>query len=199
MVIELKNVGKTYNAGKDEEVKALSNVDLKIGQGEFICIFGVSGSGKSTLLHLIGAMDTPTEGTITYDDVEIGKMKDNAQSRFRNDNIGFLFQDYALIPYRSVEDNLKIPLYFSKYKPNEFKDIINKRLEEVGMSKYLKRRVSNLSGGQKQKVALARALMCDPSVILCDEPTGALDSASSEEILKLLLKLGICESLKFIL
>ena len=188
MVIELKNVGKTYNAGRDEEVKALSNVDLKIGQGEFICIFGVSGSGKSTLLHLIGAMDTPTEGTITYDDVEIGKMKDNAQSRFRNDNIGFLFQDYALIPYRSVEDNLKIPLYFSKYKANEFKDIINKRLEEVGMSKYLKRRVSNLSGGQKQKVALARALMCDPSVVLCDEPTGALDSASSEEILKLLLK-----------
>ena len=188
MVIELKNVGKTYNAGKDEEVKALSNVDLKIRQGEFICIFGVSGSGKSTLLHLIGAMDNPTEGTITYDDVEIGKMKDNAQSRFRNDNIGFLFQDYALIPYRSVEDNLKIPLYFSKYKPNEFKGIINKRLEEVGMSKYLKRRVSNLSGGQKQKVALARALMCDPSVILCDEPTGALDSASSEEILKLLLK-----------
>ena len=83
MVIELKNVGKTYNAGKDEEVKALSNVDLKIGQGEFICIFGVSGSGKSTLLHLIGAMDNPTEGTITYDDVEIGKMKDNAQSCFR--------------------------------------------------------------------------------------------------------------------
>lgn len=189
MVIELKNVGKTYSAGKDEEVKALSGVDLKIEQGEFICIFGVSGSGKSTLLHLIGAMDTPTEGSVEYDGKNIAKLSDKEQARFRNENIGFLFQDYALIPYRSVEDNLKIPLYFSKFKASEFKEIINKKLEEVGMSQYLRRKVSSLSGGQKQKVALARALTCNPSVILCDEPTGALDSKSSEEILNLLLNI----------
>lgn len=190
MVIELKNVGKTYNAGKAEEIKALSDVDMKVEQGEFICVFGVSGSGKSTLLHLLGAMDTPTEGVVTYDDVNVGRMKDKEQSRLRNDKIGFLFQDYALIPYRSVEDNLKIPLYFSKYKPNEFNRIISKKLEEVGMSEYLKRRVNSLSGGQKQKVAIARALVCNPSVILCDEPTGALDSKSSEEILNLLLQIN---------
>lgn len=189
MVIELKNVGKTYSAGKDEEVKALSGVDLKIEQGEFICIFGVSGSGKSTLLHLIGAMDTPTEGSVEYDGKNIAKLSDKEQARFRNENIGFLFQDYALIPYRSVEDNLKIPLYFSKFKASEFKEITNKKLEEVGMSQYLRRKVSSLSGGQKQKVALARALTCNPSVILCDEPTGALDSKSSEEILNLLLNI----------
>ncbi len=189
MVIELKKVGKTYNAGRNEEVKALSNVNLRVEQGEFMCIFGVSGSGKTTLLHLMGAMDTPTEGSVTYDGQNIAELSDKEQAFFRNDNIGFLFQDYALIPYRTVEDNLKIPLYFSKKKPNEFKGIINKKLEEVGMSSYLKRRVSNLSGGQKQKVAMARALICNPSVILCDEPTGALDSKSSEEILNLLLKI----------
>lgn len=187
MVIELKNVGKTYNVGKDEEVKALSGVDLKIEQGEFICIFGVSGSGKSTLLHLIGAMDTPTEGSVEYDGKNVAKLSDKEQACFRNENIGFLFQDYALIPYRSVEDNFMIPLYFSKFKACEFKEITNKKLEEVGMSQYLRRKVSSLSGGQKQKVALARALACNPSVILCDEPTGALDSKSSEEILNLLL------------
>lgn len=189
MKIELNGVSRSYCNGSNAAVNALNKVNLTIEQGSFICIMGVSGSGKTTLLNLIGAIDVPTEGRITYDGIEISRLSDAKRSSFRNDNIGFLFQDYALIGYRSVEDNLKIPLYFSEHRLREFDEIITDRLRLLGMLDYRRRKVNTLSGGQKQKVALARALVCNPSVILCDEPTGALDSASTKEIIEILLRL----------
>ncbi len=189
MKIELNGVSRSYRNGSNAAVNALNKVNLTIEQGSFICIMGVSGSGKTTLLNLIGAIDVPTEGRITYDGIDISRLSDAKRSSFRNENIGFLFQDYALIEYRSVEDNLKLPLYFSEHRPGEFDKIVTDRLRMLDMSDFRKRKVNTLSGGQKQKVALARALVCNPSVILCDEPTGALDSASTKEIIELLLRL----------
>ncbi len=189
MKIELNGVSRSYRNGSNAAVNALNKVNLTIEQGSFICIMGVSGSGKTTLLNLIGAIDVPTEGRITYDGIEISRLSDAKRSSFRNKNIGFLFQDYALIEYRSVEDNLKLPLYFSEHRPGEFDKIVTDRLRMLDMSDFRKRKVNTLSGGQKQKVALARALACNPSVILCDEPTGALDSASTKEIIEILLGL----------
>ena len=189
MKIELNGVSRSYHNGSNAAVNALNKVNLTIEQGSFICIMGVSGSGKTTLLNLIGAIDVPTEGRITYDGIDISRLSDAKRSSFRNKNIGFLFQDYALIEYRSVEDNLKLPLYFSEHRPGEFDKIVTDRLRMLDMSDFRKRKVNTLSGGQKQKVALARALACNPSVILCDEPTGALDSASTKEIIEILLGL----------
>jgi len=189
MKIELNGVSRSYRNGSNAAVNALNKVNLTIEQGSFICIMGVSGSGKTTLLNLIGAIDVPTEGRITYDGIDISRLSDAKRSSFRNENIGFLFQDYALIEYRSVEDNLKLPLYFSEHRPGEFDKIVTDRLRMLDMSDFRKRKVNTLSGGQKQKVALARALACNPSVILCDEPTGALDSASTKEIIEILLGL----------
>lgn len=190
MIIELKNVSKTYHVGKKEKIKALNDVSLKIEQGLFACVLGVSGSGKSTLLHIMGAIEEPSNGSVTYDGIDISKYNDKKRSKFRNKNIGFLFQDYALIPYKSVEDNLRVPLYFSDYKLKDFDSIINEKLGEIGLLEYRKRRINSLSGGQKQKVALARALVCNPSVILCDEPTGALDTCSTKEIVDLLHRIN---------
>lgn len=190
MIIELKNVSKTYHVGKKEKIKALNDVSLKIEQGLFACVLGVSGSGKSTLLHIMGAIEEPSNGSVTYDGIDISKYNDKKRSKFRNKNIGFLFQDYALIPYKSVEDNLRVPLYFSDYKLRDFDSIINEKLGEIGLLEYRKRRINSLSGGQKQKVALARALVCNPSVILCDEPTGALDTCSTKEIVDLLHRIN---------
>lgn len=187
MNIEFKNVYKEYTTDLVTSVKALNDVNVLIEQGTFVCVLGVSGSGKTTLLHLMGAIDIPSAGIITYDGQDLSKLSDQKRSEFRNKNIGFLFQDYALVPYKSVEDNLRIPLYFSDFRQKEFDRIIDEKLKMVGMSDYKKRKARSLSGGQKQKVALARALICEPQIILCDEPTGALDSASTDEVLRILL------------
>lgn len=189
MKIVLKDLSKTYEVEKNK-VDALNGVNLTINQGDFIAVCGVSGSGKSTLLNLLGGMDKPTSGEILCDDLDITKQKDKELSEFRNKNIGFVFQDYALIPYRSVYENLEVPLMFSRIPRKEYKAIINKTIEQVGLADLLKRKVSTLSGGQKQRVAIARALVCDPMMILADEPTGALDSKSKQEVIDLLIKVN---------
>ncbi|MCR4670769.1 MAG: ABC transporter ATP-binding protein [Saccharofermentans sp.] len=184
MNIELEKVSKVYRTGKDIEVKALDSVDLKIDQGDYLAVCGVSGSGKSTLLHLIGCLDLPTEGKVLLDGKNTAEMKDAERAAIRNSKIGFVFQDYALIPYRTVYENLIIPAYFSNVRRKQFGPMVDKVLDVVGMKDYLKRRVDTLSGGQKQRVAIARALMLDPDIILADEPSGALDSKNKTELIE---------------
>ena len=185
MKIELKDVTKTYRTGKDIYVKALDNLNLVIEQGDYVSIRGVSGSGKSTLLHLIGCLDLPTKGTVLIDGKSTTEMKDSERASIRNKRIGFVFQDYALIPYRTVQENLIVPAYFSNAPRRSFNKMIVSALESVDMKEFMKRKVDSLSGGQKQRVAIARALMMDPEVILADEPSGALDSKTRDELIDL--------------
>ena len=185
MKIELKDVTKTYRTGKDIYVKALDNLNLVIEQGDYVSIRGVSGSGKSTLLHLIGCLDLPTKGAVLIDGKSTTEMKDSERASIRNKRIGFVFQDYALIPYRTVQENLIVPAYFSNAPRRSFNKMIVSALESVDMKDFMKRKVDSLSGGQKQRVAIARALMMDPEVILADEPSGALDSKTRDELIDL--------------
>lgn len=186
MVIEINDISKTFIIDKANPVKAVKGVSLRISQGEFVGIIGVSGSGKSTLLHMIGTLVKPSSGSIKYDDQDISTMTDKQIAEFRNRNIGFVFQDYALLSYKTVEENLEIPLLLSDANRKERKRVIEERLKSVNMTDYKRRRVRTLSGGQKQKVAIARSLIMDPSFILADEPTGALDQCSKKEIIELL-------------
>jgi len=190
MNIELKNVSKVYKTGKDVEVHALNNINLEIRQGDYLSICGVSGSGKSTLLHLIGCLDKPTQGDVIIDDKSTSMMGNKELASIRNSKIGFVFQDYALIPYRNVYENLIVPAYFSDVPRNQFRLKAECALAAVGMEEYMKRKVNTLSGGQKQRVAIARALMMDPDLILADEPSGALDTANSEVIIDLFKKIN---------
>ncbi len=183
MEIELKNVTKTYKSGKEFEITAISNADLKISQGDYLSICGISGSGKSTLLHLLGCLDIADNGSILFDGVDSKEMNTTQRAEIRSTKIGFVFQDYALIPYRTVMENLNVPLYFSNISKKEFRKEVEKVLSIVSMNDYINRKVSTLSGGQKQKVAIARALICNPEIILADEPTGALDSISKSEVI----------------
>lgn len=185
MRIELDNIGKIYRTGKGVEVTALKDIQLVIEQGEFIAFCGVSGSGKTTLLNLIGCLDRPTEGKVILDGRSTSDMKDAELAKTRNSKIGFVFQDYALIPYRTVYENLIVPAYFSNVPRKRFKIMAENVLDKVDMKDYMKRQISTLSGGQKQRVAIARALMLDPDVILADEPSGALDSENKRELIKL--------------
>ncbi|MBQ1743440.1 MAG: ABC transporter ATP-binding protein [Clostridiales bacterium] len=185
MIIELDNVRKIYRTGKCVSATALDGVSLVIEQGEYVSFCGVSGSGKTTLLNLIGCLDLPSEGQVLLDGRNTSEMKDSERANIRNSKIGFVFQDYALIPYRTVYENLIVPAYFSSMPRKNFKIKAEKVLEKVGMKEYLKRPISSLSGGQKQRVAIARALMLDPDVILADEPSGALDSGNKKELIDL--------------
>lgn len=185
MIIELDNVRKIYRTGKCVSVTALDGVSLVIDQGEYVSFCGVSGSGKTTLLNLIGCLDRPTEGKVILDGRSTSDMKDAELAKTRNSKIGFVFQDYALIPYRTVYENLIVPAYFSNVPRKKFKIMAENVLDKVDMKDYMKRQISTLSGGQKQRVAIARALMLDPDVILADEPSGALDSDNKRELIKL--------------
>ena len=171
------------------DIEALKNINLHISSGTLIGIKGVSGSGKSTLLHLIGCLDSPTEGEIYINGKKINGLKEKELASLRCKEIGFVLQDFGLVPYRSVYDNIMVPLCFSKMSYNEFDGRIKKAASDVGISDLLKRRVSKLSGGQKQRVAIARAIVNNPNIILADEPTGQLDSKTGFEICELLSSL----------
>ena len=184
-VIELNGVTKTYRLG-DEVLNALDNIDVSIKSGEFVAITGPSGSGKSTLANIIGGLDRPTNGTVVVDGEDLSHVRDRKLSDYRNRHIGFVFQSFNLQGTQTALENVMLPLVFARIKQKERKARAKECLEAVGLGDRLKHRPSQLSGGQRQRVAIARALAVRPSIILADEPTGNLDSARGEEIIKLL-------------
>lgn len=190
-MIEIKNLVKIYNKGKTNEFCALKGIDLSIEEGEMVAIIGKSGAGKSTLLHILAAIDSYDKGSYLVDGVSVGDLKEKQRARFRNQKIGIVMQDYALIDEYTIEENVQIPLIFGKVKGNDVRrEKIMTALENVGLAELAKKPVRQLSGGQKQRVAIARALVNNPTFLLADEPTGALDSKTSGEIMDVFEKLN---------
>ena len=190
-MIEIKNLVKVYNKGKTNEFCALKGIDLSIEEGEMVAIIGKSGAGKSTLLHILAAIDSYDKGSYLVDGVSVGDLKEKDRARFRNQKIGIVMQDYALIDEYTIEENVQIPLIFGKVKGNDVRrEKIMTALENVGLAELAKKPVRQLSGGQKQRVAIARALVNNPAFLLADEPTGALDSKTSGEIMDVFEKLN---------
>ena len=183
-VIELENVQKIYSMG-DEKVYALKGISFSVEQGEFISIMGPSGSGKSTCMNMIGCLDTPTSGIVRIDGMETLKMKEKALAELRNRTIGFVFQQYHLIPSMTVLENVMLPLKYKRLEYSKRKSLAETALEKVGLIEREKHRPNELSGGQKQRVAIARAIITEPKIILADEPTGALDTKTGEQVMTL--------------
>ncbi len=189
-MLQLKNIVKKYNEGKPNEVEALRGVDLTVEKGEMIAIMGPSGSGKSTLLNIIGCMDTLTSGSYLCDGEEVSSLSQKKLAALRNKKFGFVLQDFGLLADRSVEENVMVPLLFSKESLKSSTKRIKPILENLGIADLAKRRANQLSGGQAQRVAIARALVNEPDVILADEPTGALDTHTSEDVVNIFKKLN---------
>jgi putative ABC transport system ATP-binding protein len=179
-VVEAKNLSKRYKMG-DQVVHALRNIDVVINEGEFVAIMGPSGSGKSTFMNLIGCLDRPSEGVIELDSQPVARMNDNQLAAIRNKYIGFVFQNFNLLPRTSALKNVELPLMYAGIKNRS--DAAKVALEKVGLGKRMDHKPSELSGGQQQRVAIARAIVNNPVIILGDEPTGNLDSRTSEEIM----------------
>ena len=188
-LIELKNIYKIYQMG-DEEVRASDGVSLSIDRGEFVAIVGKSGSGKSTLMNIIGALDVPTEGEYILGGEDVSEMSDDQLAQIRNKMIGFIFQQYNLLPKLNLLENVELPLLYAGVSVQERKERALKSLAKVGLEEKWKNLPNQLSGGQQQRVSIARALAGDPSLILADEPTGALDSRTSREVLNFLRQLN---------
>lgn len=187
-LIALNDIYKTYQTGTQSHT-VLQGITLSIAQGEMVALMGASGSGKSTIMNMIGLLDRPSRGTYFLNDSNVSHLSDNEMATIRNQTIGFVFQQFFLLPKLTAFDNVAMPL---GYRGMQYKDIAPKVmsiLERVGMAEYAKRRPNELSGGQQQRVAIARALVGDPSIILADEPTGALDSNTSAEVMNLLHEL----------
>jgi putative ABC transport system ATP-binding protein len=189
-VIELHNVEKIYNEGKENELKVLKGINLEIKEGEYASIVGPSGSGKSTLMHIMGCLDRPTRGKVLIDGQDVSKLSDEQLARIRREKIGFIFQQFYLIPVLTAIENVKIPMNLNNSKQID-KDVKAKELLKlVGLEHRVNNFPNQLSGGEMQRVAIARALANDPKIILADEPTGNLDTKRGEEIINLLEKLN---------
>ena len=182
-VLETRDLKKYYGAG-DTLVKALDGVDLQVENGEFVAIVGTSGSGKSTLLHILGGLDRPTGGSVLVDGKDIFSLKDEELTIFRRRKIGFVFQAYNLVPVLSAYENIILPIQLDGGRVD--KDYVGRVIEALGLEPRLNRLPSQLSGGQQQRVAIARALAAKPAIILADEPTGNLDSKTSQDVLSLM-------------
>ena len=189
-MLKIENLTKTYNYKKSNAFTALKDVSLEVEDGEMLAIIGKSGAGKSTLLHIIGCIDKFEKGSYIIDGTDVHSLSENKLAKIRNEKVGIVMQDFALIDEYSVIENVMIPLNFSKKKLGKPKELAMKALERVGIANLAKKPVSKLSGGQKQRVAIARAIVNDPSFILADEPTGALDTKTSSEIMELFTELN---------
>lgn len=188
-MIKLNNINKHYPIG-DEVVKALDDVSLTIDKGEYIAIVGPSGSGKSTLMNILGCLDTPTSGIYELDGTTIEQLREDQLSDIRNEKIGFIFQNFNLLSKLTALENVELPLIYRGMKASERRKVAVESLEKVGLAERIDHLPSKLSGGQQQRVAIARALAGNPPILLADEPTGALDSKTSKEIIQLLNELN---------
>jgi len=188
-VIDIDSLTKTYRTGKNQ-LKALNTVTLKIHNGDFIAIMGPSGSGKSTLMHIIGCLDRPTSGTVIIDGENISTVSDNELAQIRGRKIGFIFQKFNLIPTMTALKNIELPMVFLSGTKADRERRAAELLNKVGLANWATHLPSELSGGQQQRIAIARALINNPSIILADEPTGNLDTKTGEQIMKLLVALN---------
>lgn len=190
-MIKISNLSKTYNYGKTNAFQALKNVSLDIDTGEMVAIIGKSGAGKSTLMHIIGCIDHFEEGTYFLNGEDISNISGNKAAEIRNNQIGIVLQDFALVEQYTAVENVMLPLYFAKgMRRRDKKKRAVEALRKVGLEELVHKKVNKLSGGQKQRVAIARAIVNEPSIILADEPTGALDVVTSREIIKVLRELN---------
>jgi len=186
-ILKTMNLKKIYTNGATS-VQALNNVNLSIERGEFVAVVGTSGSGKSTLLHMLGGLDRPTSGTVTVDGKDIFSLKEEALTIFRRRKVGFVFQNFNLVPILNVYENIVLPIQLDGNKPD--KNYVNQIIQTLGLEDKLQRLPSQLSGGQQQRVAIARALATKPIIVLADEPTGNLDSKTSQDVIGLLKVTG---------
>lgn len=184
-LVEAVDLVREYRLG-EERVRALDGLDLQLSGGQFVSVVGPSGAGKSTLLHLMGALDTPTSGTISVDGVDLGSLDDNAASAFRRTKVGFIFQFFNLVPTMSAWENVALPRLLDSQSLRKAKPRAVELLERVGLGNRIDHRPSELSGGQMQRVAIARSLIMEPVILLADEPTGNLDSTTGAAVLSLL-------------
>ena len=189
-LIELRNVYKIYSEGLESEVRALDGVSLEIERGEFVAIVGQSGSGKSTMMNVLGCLDIPTRGDYFLNGTDVRELTDKELSRIRNKEIGFIFQQYNLIQDLSVLENVELPLVYQGVSADDRREMALAALERVGLAERVKHRPTQMSGGQQQRVAIARAIAANPSIVMADEPTGALDSRTGLEVLAFLQKLN---------
>jgi putative ABC transport system ATP-binding protein len=188
-MIEIRNVTKSYLMGGDQ-VKALDNVNLSIGDGNFLAVTGPSGSGKSTLLHTIGGLLTPTSGEVDVNGSDVYRLTPRKRARFRRDNVGFIFQTFELLPYLTALENVMLPLSLSGFNSQDQAKLALEALQKVGLKNRVKHKPSELSGGEQQRVAIARGLVNEPDILLADEPTGNLDQKTGEGIMNLLVELN---------
>jgi len=189
VLVESRRLSKVYQRGK-EKIEVLHQVDLNIKAGDFLALMGPSGSGKTTLLNLIGGLDTPTEGTLSVAGQRIDNLGESALARWRSKHVGFVFQFYNLLPMLSARKNVELPLLLTRLSAAQRKRNATVALELVGLSERSAHKPSELSGGQQQRVSIARAIVSDPTLLVCDEPTGDLDRQSAEDILTLLQQLN---------
>ena len=187
-IISVKNLVKTFQIG-DQELHALNGVSFDVRDGEFTAIMGPSGSGKSTMLNLLGCLDQPTSGSYRFDNEEVKELNSGQLVKIRRHKIGFIFQDFNLLPRLSALKNVELPLIYQGYRPKARQSKAREMLKAVGLERRVNHKPTQLSGGEKQRVAIARALVSEPRIILADEPTGNLDSKIGEEILKLLTQI----------
>jgi len=188
-LISARNVSKVYKMG-DQTVRALDNVSLEIEEGEFVAIMGPSGSGKSTMMNLIGALDVPTSGSLSIDGRDISTLSSDELADLRNRTIGFVFQQFNLLPRTTALRQVMLPLLYAHPKPSNPEALARRRLEQVGLASRMDHHPRQLSGGQQQRVAIARALVNNPKILLADEPTGALDTKTTSEIMQLFCELN---------
>ena len=189
MIISTKDIKKSYKVGP-QNVQALKGINLSVEKGEFISIMGPSGSGKTTLMNIIGCLDTPTSGDYLLNNKQVSSLTDDELAKIRNDEIGFVFQSFHLLPRNSAFENIMLPLKYAGIKKDEAITLCNKALDQVGLSDRAEHSPSELSGGQQQRVAIARALVNKPSILFADEPTGNLDSKTGNDVMALFKELN---------